>query len=445
MTGWRRSVRRNGHILLLMALPLVFAAACQSKDAPEPQPVPKEPVTITFSSLETGTGTAQKMAEAFMNQRPDIRVKTVILPPISDVMHNEYVNQLVSGSTDTDLFALDVIWIEEFASAGWLAPLDEYFPANELKGMLPKPLEGVYSRGRMYALPWYADTGLLFYRKDLLESLDRRPPATWDDLIAQAEMLKRTGLVEHGYVFQANAYEGLTVNFLESVWNNGGRLGERSDRPQLYSRESVEALQYMQRLIREGIAPKEVLDFKEGDSRDWFLDGRAAFLRSGPIVWGLSNREDSKVKGRIGIAPLPVGPHGTTGGSSIGGSSLGMNARISESRKAAAVAFLKFLIGEEAQKQIALEHSRIPVMKRTFEDPEVLAFNPFYRDIPAVLANSHFRPKAAHYADISSVLQIGLHDALSQGSPADKVLQAVDRIVGELPSVAEPASGLNRP
>lgn len=380
-----------------------------------------------------------------MRQRPDIRVKTVILPPISDVMHNEYVNQLVSGSTETDLFALDVIWIEEFASAGWLAPLDEYFSANELKGMLPKPLEGVYSGGRMYALPWYADTGLLFYRKDLLESLGQRPPATWADLIAQAGSLKRTGLVEQGYVFQANAYEGLTVNFLESVWNNGGQLGQRSDRPQLYSRESVEALQYMQRMIQEGISPKEVLDFKEGDSRDWFLNGRSAFLRSGPIVWGLSNREDSKVRGRIGIAPLPVGPHGTIGGSSIGGSSLGMNARITESHKAAAVAFLKFLISEEAQKQIALEHSRIPVLKRTFEDPEVLTFNPYYRDISTVLENAHFRPKAAHYSDISSVLQIGLHDALSKGSPADKVLQAVDRIVGELPSVVKPTSGLYGP
>lgn len=441
MNGWGRIVRRNRGMLMLLLLPIALGAACQSSETTEPQHLPTEPVTITFSSLETGTGTAQNMAEAFMRLRPDIRVKTVILPPISDVMHNEYVNQLVSGSTETDVFALDVIWIEEFASAGWLAPLDGYFSSDELSGMLPKPLEGVYSQGRMYALPWYADTGLLFYRKDLLEQLGSRPPSTWSDLITQAGHLKQLGRVEQGYLFQANAYEGLTVNYLETVWNNGGRLGPSDNRPRLYSRESVEALEYMQRLVKEGIAPREVLDFKEGDSRDWFLDGRAAFLRSGPIVWGLSQREGSRVKNRIGIAPLPVGPHGTIGGSSIGGSSLGMNARISDSRKEAAAAFLKFLISEEAQKRIALDHSRIPVLKRTYEDPEVLAFNPYYPDIATVLENAHFRPRAVHYADISAVLQIGLHDALSKGRPADTVLQAVHRIVGELPSVMESTAG----
>lgn len=435
MSGQRKLSRRGGLTALLMVLFLITGTACQSNRQEAKPPVQPEKVTITFSAPETGTGTAKRVSDAFMRLHPNIVVKTTTLPPISsNVMHDDYINKLVSGDEDIDLFAMDVIWVEEFASAGWLAPLSPYFSKDELKHMMNVPLESAYSQGTMYALPWYSDAGVLFYRKDLLELIGKSPPRTWSELIEQSKLLQEKGLVEHGYLFQGNAYEGLTLNYLEHVWNNGGEFREHGGLWKLDSVESVEALSFMQRLLKEGISPREVLSIKESQSRQGFLQGKSAFLRSGPIVWGLSKGKESAVQGKIGIAPLPLGPHGKMAGAGLGGFSVGMNVRITEPRRSAAVAFLKFLISEEAQKHIALKDSRMPVTKAPYSDPEVLAFNPYYKELGSVLTNARFRPRVSHYSEISSILQIGLHDALMKGRNANEVIKALNKVIGQLPA-----------
>lgn len=424
---------RSGLAAALALLLVTATTACESKGKPEASPDPGQVTTIAFSAPETGTGTAQRLAEAFMRLHPEIKVNITQLPPVSS-MHDEYVNKLVSGDKDIDLFAMDVIWIKEFASAGWLAPLTSYFNQDDLKDIIDVPLESVYSQGTMYALPWYADMGMLFYRKDLLEQIGQPPPRTWSELIEQSKLLQQKGLTEYGYLFQGNAYEGLTLNFLEQMWNNGGDILENAGHWKLDEPEAVEALAFMQRLLKEGISPPRVLSLKETESREWFLQGKSAFLRSGPIVWGLAKNGDYPVQGKIGIAPLPVGPRGTLGGAGLGGFSIGMNAHITEPRRLAAIQFLKFLIGEQAQKQIAMNDSRMPAANRPYQDPDVLAFNPYYPEIEAVLKHARFRPRVAQYSEISSVLQIGLHDALTEERKADEVIQALNRILQQLPA-----------
>lgn len=399
------------------------------------EPLPR--VTITFASLETGTGTAQRFAEQFMERNPDIRVETKILPPISDFVHDAFVNELVNEDAQTDLYALDTIWIAEFAAAGWLKPLDGVFEPESLAKVMAKPLENAHYDGRLYALPWYTDSGVLFYRKDLLEEIGADPPETWAELAEQAVRLQRVGKVRYGYLFQGDKYEGLTMNFLELFWTNGGEL-EDGDGFRLNVPEAVETLRFMQHLLAERISPRDVLQYKESQSRERFLDGEAAFLRSGPIVWGLS--ATSPVKGKIGIAPLPVGPSGRKSATSIGGASIGLNARTTGEREAAAIRFMKFLISDEAQKQVALEHSRLPVARHAYEDADVLEFNPYYGDIGQMIEHAaRFRPIAVHYSEISNVLQTGLHDALSRGIDAEAALAAMERLVRALPA-APPAA-----
>jgi len=429
-----RVMRRLEYVAVTFAVLLggMCGAVSCSKS---PETVPEEPsprVTITFASLETGTGTAQRFAEQFMERYPEIRVETKILPPISDFVHDAFVNELVNGETQTDLYALDTIWIAEFAAAGWLKPLDGYFDKDSLDQIMAKPLENAHYGGRLYALPWYTDSGVLFYRKDLLDDLGAHPPLTWPELVEQARWLQRSGKVRHGYLFQGDKYEGLTLNFLELFWANGGELAEE-DGFRLNVPEAEETLRFMQQLLEENLAPREVLQYKETQSRERFLDGESAFLRSGPIVWGLS--ASSAVKGKIGIAPLPVGPSGSQSATSIGGSSVGLNARTSGEREAAAIQFMKFLISDEAQRQVALEHSRLPVARHAYEDPEVLTFNPYYGDIGRMIEQAaRFRPIAVNYSEISNVLQTGLHDALSRGIDPEAALAAMERLIRALPA-----------
>lgn len=72
-------------------------------------------------------------------------------------------------------FSADIIWVSEFASAGWIEPLDSFFPVEEREFFLPGPIEGCTYQNRIWAVPWFTDSGVLFYRSDLLP----RPPRTW--------------------------------------------------------------------------------------------------------------------------------------------------------------------------------------------------------------------------------------------------------------------------
>lgn len=436
MEGSAVTFKRIVLVLLAAALCASLVQGCRR----EPQPAspaaernkPGQPVEITFSSLETGTETAQKLSDLFMRENPDIRVKTLILPPISDLVHNEFVGRLVTGNAGIDLFALDVIWIAEFAEAGWLAPLDTQFSEAELKSLLPQTVQGCTYRGRLYCVPWYADMGVLFYRKDLLQEAGLAPPKTWEELIRTALALKGKGGTEYGYLFQGNKYEGLTLNFLEYVWANGGDIVDSRRNVALDTANAAGALDFLQELLKTGAAPEDVLRFKETESRKLFLEGKSVFLRSGPIVWGLSNGETSKVAGKIGIAPLPAGPLGSgeaIGG--IGGSYIGLNANLPAERREAAIRFAKFLISPEAQKLIAVEHSRIPVRQTTYEDPDVLRFNPYYPDILRLFRSAKSRPNVPDYSELSDMIQIGVHDALTHHRPSADVLMAMQKLVDE--------------
>src|SRR5205814_9096293 len=107
------------------------------------------------------------------------RLITESLPNASDVAREMFLTALEGAADDFDVFAIDVVWAPEFARAGWLADLSASFPPARLRAeFLPHAVEAVTLDGRVYAVPWFLDVGLLFYRADLV----RRAPKTYNAL-----------------------------------------------------------------------------------------------------------------------------------------------------------------------------------------------------------------------------------------------------------------------
>jgi multiple sugar transport system substrate-binding protein len=331
-------------------------------------PPEDEGVTIVFKhgKIAGDTEAFRDLLDRFEKENPGIRVTDETLPASTDEQHQFYVINLAGDSSDFDVLSMDVIWVQEFAKAGWLKPLDRIFPFEEREEFFKGPVDAVTYTGSAYAVPWYIDAGVLYYRKDLLSKYGFSPPRTWDELVKIAKHItgaEPPGL--YGFIWQGKQYEGLVCNVLEYMWSNGGELF-RDGNPGALTEENVSALEFMKDLIyKHRVTPELVRTAIEEDTRHTFGNGRAVFMRNWPYAWNIFEREGSPVKGKVGVAPLPSFEGGESS-PTLGGWQLGINRFSKHQREAEKL--IKFLTSDEVQKQLALTVGYKPTRKETPED-----------------------------------------------------------------------------
>ncbi|GJM69559.1 hypothetical protein HMSSN036_17750 [Paenibacillus macerans] len=147
-------------------------------------------MTITFS-FDQGIGQpAQTLVDEYNASQDQYVVKTKILPQDANVVHDDFVNKLASGDKSVDVMALDVVYVAEFAAAGWLTDLTPYFDQATQDKYLPGTIETATYNGQLVAFPWFTNASALFYRKDVLDQLGVEPPTTyqgWMDLQSKVQ------------------------------------------------------------------------------------------------------------------------------------------------------------------------------------------------------------------------------------------------------------------
>lgn len=264
------------------------------------------PVELTFASAKFfGKETIAEVVKSFNDSQSKIHVTYKELPPPSSSteVHQSLVQQLARRNGDPDVFTLDIIWIAEFAAAKWAAQLDQYFK-DSTSEYFPGMVQGCTWQNKLVALPWFVDSGMLYYRKDLVTSA----PATWDDLIASAKEATGSGKAKFGFLWQAKQAEVLVCDLVSFIGSNGGSILEPDGKTVSIADEpAVQAVQLMYDLInKEKITPADVLSWDEEPSRRPFTGGEAAFLRNWSYVWKIAQSEaESKVVGQVAVVPLP--------------------------------------------------------------------------------------------------------------------------------------------
>jgi len=393
-------------------IPLVFVWAISLQD-------PERPETVHFVMWKPHQPEAwDRLLADFRSRHPKIRVEVEVGPHSATELHTLLVTKLRNRDESLDAFLLDVVWPTEFAKAGYLEPVDDVVSPEERKEFFPGTVEACTVEGRLMAVPFNIDAGVLYYRKDLLESRGLAPPVTWKELAAQAERIvkeeARPGLV--GYTAQFDRYEGLVCNLLEIVASNGGSLLDLDDP------RTREAIAFVRDRLIGRISPRAVLNQREPQSRAAFLQGEAVFHRNWPSTWAIANDpKQSAVAGRVGMAPLPAFEGGRTV-SCLGGWQLGVAAH--SGRKGAAKAFVRFLASYEGQRNLTLQTSQTHSRMRVMRDREVVARYPHFAELRPILESAVPRPKLANYHEESDRLQAVLYREISGGSGASSWLPA---------------------
>lgn len=364
------------------------------------------------------------------------KVTIVPMPSSTTDQFGQYKLWLAAGNSDIDVYQTDVIWAPQLADQF----LDLAAAAKDVvKDHFPSIIESQTVGAKLVALPAFTDAPALYYRKDLLEKYGKTPPKTWAELDATAKEIqdkeRAAGNPDmQGFVFQANAYEGLTCNALEWVMSNGGgQIVEPDGTISINNPKAAAAIEMAKSWVGS-IAPQGVLAYQEEESRGVWQLGNAVFMRNWPYAYQLGNGADFAVKGKFDVVPLPMGDaEGARSAATLGG----WNVAVSKYSKAPdeAIKLALFLSSKDVQKERAIKQSNLPTIVSLYDDADVAAAQPIIPNWKAVFQNAVPRPSAptkVKYNEVSSLFWSAVHDTMSGNGTAAENLELLEGKLTEL-------------
>ena len=338
---------------------------------------------------------------------------------------DKYTNVFGSKDPSIDIIASDIPWVPQFASAGWLAPLDKYVTPDFKSQFFEGTIQGATYKNQLYGLPWYINVGLLYYRKDILDAAGVKPPDTFEELVAAATKLQNADKGLYGFIHGGFQNEGLAANWLEILWGFGGDFwNPQTGEVTVNSDAGEKALQWWyDNIYTRKITPQQVTGWKSPDIRNVFNQGNAVFMRDWADGYQPSQGTGSQVIGKVGVKPM-VAAAGQKSAGCLGNWYIAIS-QFSKNPDAA-WAFVQYLTGQDGSKSRALGTGLPPGNKVSFQDKDLLAKYPVFGFLTDVLNTAKPRPVTPAYNQLSSdVIQVQVANVLSNKAKPKDAAQAM--------------------
>ena len=386
-------------------------------------------VTLSFACDSTGKGydICKAGADAWATKTGNT-VNVIQVPNEPGDRLALYQQQLAAGSSDVDVFMIDVVWPGLIGAH--LLDLNKLVPANEVSTHFPAMVQNNIFNGKLVGIPWFTDAGVLYSRTDLLKKYGfQGPPKTWDELATMAKKIQDGERAAHplfqGFVFQGKNYEGLTCVALEWLASfGGGTILDTNGKITVSNPNTVAMLKTVQGWIGT-IAPEAVTTYAEEEARNVWQAGNAAFMRNWPYAYALGQADGSVIKGKITVSALPAGASGH-GASTLGGWQLAVNAKSKHAKEA--VELIRYLTGPEEEKRRAITGSFSPTIASLYKDPDILKAVPFFGSLYDVFVNAVARPATvtkAKYNQASNAFANAVYGVLTKKQTPDEAASAL--------------------
>lgn len=405
--------------------------------------------TLAVSALTAGTAHAQTTLRVFSGgsgQRPDLMrqlfdryqaanpgVKVEIeTGGATSELQRQYLSTVLNAKDSAiDAFLIDVVNPAQYYSSGWIEPLDATVgdAAKVLQPYLPVYASADVVDGKLAALPAFADSMFMYYRKDLLAKHGVAEPKTWDELAAASKkILAAEGNANlQGLSIQGAPIEGAVCTFLLPYWSQGKAFNDAGGRMTLDKPAAVKGLQSWLGLVDQGVMKKNIAEVKTGDTVNEFKAGQVVFAINWGFAWNRFQTDtDTTVAGKVGVMPLPAMAGGKSA-TCIGGWQWAVSAF--SKHKAEAAKLVRYMSSPEASKFLAIQGSLLPVYPQVYADPEVVAAVPWFKDAAAVVVAGQARPKSERYGEVSDVIRTTTSAVLARTkTPAEGVDEIENRL-----------------
>ena len=410
--GWAAS---RGLPVFLLVLAVLALAACRRQAA--------EPVRFWAMGRE-----AEVVAELVpeFERETGIRVEIQQIPWTA--AHEKLLTAFAAEALP-DVCQLGNTWLPEFAALGVLEPLQPFVDASDVidpDDFFPGIWQTSVIDGELLGIPWYVDTRLLFYRKDLLRQAGvGQPPRTWAEWEqAMAAVKRQAGPERYAILMPLNEFEQQLSLALQQ---DDPLLRDHDTRGNFESPGFRRALAFYANMFEQGWAPK-MSETQISNVWDEFFNGFYAFYLSGP--WNIREfrkRQPPELEGQWGTMPLP-GPDGP-GAGIAGGTSLVLFR--DSPRQAQAWKLIEFLSRPDIQQRFHAMIGNLPPRRSTWEHP-ALAQDELSQAFRDQLERVRPTPKVLEWERIVQEMRIATERVVSGGQPQAQALEQLDRRVDEI-------------
>ncbi len=348
-------------------------------------------VTLTIATVNNGDMIVmQRLSKEFERQHADIRLDWVVLE--EKILREKTTTDAATHGGQYDIVTIGPLEAPIWGRRGWLVPIGDKLSPSYEAGDLLKPIRDAASFGKkLYALPFYAESSLTYYRKDLFHEAGLTMPAqpSYKDIAHFAQVLNNPGKQVYGVCVRGKPGWGENMAYISTVVNTfGGRWFDEAWKPQLDSAEWHDAVSFYVNLLQK-YGPPGSSSNGFNESLTLFENGRCGMWIDATVAAGtLYNPEQSKVAGTVGFAPAPVAV--TPQGAQwlwFWGLAVPSSSKHSE----AALQFIEWATSKEYIRLVAQINgwAAVPPGTRqsTYQQPQYLATAPFagltYRSIMA--------------------------------------------------------------
>ena len=412
---WRRA---GPAAFLFGILLMVLGAGCAGDDP--------DVVTLRFWVMGREGEMVQELIPAFEAANPGVRVLVQQIP--WSAAHEKLLTAYV-GRAMPDVTQLGNTWIPEFSALGALAGLDDLVAGSRVVDAADH-FPGIWDTnvvdGRLQGIPWYVDTRVLFYRRDLLAAAGYDTvPDTWAGWRAAMRAVSDQGGADrHAILLPVNEWPQPVILGLQT---GAPLLAGQGTRGHFASPEFRRAFSFYVDLFRDGLAPS-VANNDVANLYQEFARGTFAMYISGP--WNLgefARRLPPELQDAWGTAPLP-GPEGP-GLSLAGGSSL-VVLRDSPHRREA-WRLIEFLSRPEQQVRFFELTGDLPASRTAWQD-SLLSADPRAAAFARQLERTRPTPKIPEWEQVATRIWEAAEQVVRGAATIDEALMQLDRDVDRM-------------
>jgi multiple sugar transport system substrate-binding protein len=394
--------------------------------------------TLTWYINPDSGGQAEIAARCTDAAQGRYALTTSQLPRDSPAQREQLVRRLAANDNSIDIMSLDPPYIPEFSQAGFLAPMPDDVAQRVSENVVQSALEGSTWDGKLVAVPFWANTQLLWYRKSVAEAagLDMTKPVTWDQVVKAAQ--------DQGKLIGAQGIrsESLTVWLNALIESAGGSIIEdNAPKPEdiklgLASEAGVRAAEVMREVADSGAVGPAFSTANEDTSATGFESPDAGFMVNWPFVWPRAlgavdgGTLDASVPADYGWAVYPRVDADKPSAPPYGGINLGIGAygrHVDFAYEAA-----ECITSDENQAYYFTTNGNPASSATVYDDPAVVEAFPQAPVIRESLELAKPRPQTPYYSEASGGIQREYHPPSSvvpgkTGEQADNLISAVLR------------------
>lgn len=387
----------------------------------EKESTSKESEVLTVWGMGDEVKQLPKIAKDFTKET-GIEVKVQAIPWAS--AHDKLLTA-VASKNGPDVLQMGTTWMPEFQEAGALADLSEYMDKYETmkpENFFEGSVETTTFDDKYYAVPWAAETRVLFYRTDILASVGyKEAPKTWEELEDAAKKLSERGKDMYGLNVDTKEQ---TLGFMFARQNDS-MLFSDDGKPEFNQSEFVGAVSYLNDLIQKGYSPKQ--DLGMDVSQTFSGDAIVPMFISGPWMVKAVNDTVKGIDGKWATAVLPKGK--VNNESSLGGSNLTIFEHSKNKDKAAQ--FIDFMSRKETQLKWLEMTNAMPTVKAAWEDDK-LAKDPLYNVFGEQMMTARPMPLIPQFEEIAQNYLKHFEKIYLGGEDVQKEMDSFNKETSEL-------------